>query len=151
MKRQFTGTIVQGHRVASGLNGDAAFPGGTLRMQTPYFKRLGLDLAPYYTGTLNVSIAPRRYKVVRAPWTFPLVKWHPTDPAETFSFFRVWRVLLGGGRVAGLVYYPHPETKPKNFQPDDMLELLFPKMDDVAYGTTLTLDVDPGELEIGEA
>ena len=149
MKRQFTGTIIQGHRVASGLNGDAAFPGGTLRMQAPFFRALGLDLALYYPGTLNVSIAPLRYRVVRAPWTFPLVKWHPTDSAETFSFFRVWRVLPGGGRVAGLVYYPHPETKPRHFQPDDMLELLFPKMDDVAYGATLALEVDDDEIAVG--
>ena len=75
---------------------------------------------------------------------------HP-GPAETFSFFHVWRVLPDGGRVAGPVYYPHPETKPKHFQPDDMLELLFPKMDDVAYGTELTLEVDDGEIEIREA
>lgn len=148
-RTEFTATIIQGHRVASGQNGDPAFPGGTLRMQSPYFRKLGLDLSPYYPGTLNVSIAPRHYKVVRAPWTFPLVKWHPVDPAETFSFFHVWRVLFDGSRVEGLIYYPHPETKPKHFQPDDMLELLFPKMDDVAYGTEMTLEVDPNELEIG--
>ena len=151
MMKRFTATIIQGHRVASGLNGNPAFPGGTLRMQAPFFKARGLALAPYYPGTLNVAIAPFRYRVVHAPWTFPLVKWHPVDPAETFSFFHVWRVLPDGGRVAGLVYYPHPETKPKHFQPDDMLELLFPKMDDVAYGTELTLEVDDGEIEIREA
>ncbi len=149
-KKRFTATVIRGHRVASGLNGNPDFPGGTLRMQMPHFKRLGLDLSPCYPGTLNVSIAPCRYRVVRAPWTFPLVKWHPVDPAETFSFFHVGRILPDGGCVAGLIYYPHPETKPKHFQPDDMLELLFPKMDDVAYGTALTLEVDPNELEIGE-
>ena len=148
--RRFTATIIRGHRVASGLDGNPDFPGGTLRMQAHYFRKLGLDLASYYLGTVNVSLAPRRYRVVRAPWTFPLVKWHPVDPAETFSFFHVWRILPDGGRVAGLVYYPHPETKPKNFQPDDMLELMFPKMDDVSYGATLTLEVDSDELEIDE-
>ena len=97
MMKRFTATIIQGHRVASGLNGNPAFPGGTLRMQAPFFKARGLDLAPYYPGTLNVAIAPFRYRVVHAPWTFPLVKWHPVDPAETFSFFHVWRVLTAAG------------------------------------------------------
>ena len=29
-----------------------------------------------------------------------------------------------------------------------MLELLFPKMDDLAYGAEMTLEVDPSEIEI---
>ena len=149
-RTRFTAKIIQGHRVASGLGGNPDFPGGTLRMQTPFFQKLGLDLTPYYPGTLNVSLAPRRYQVAHAPWTFPLVKWHPVDSAETFSFFHVWRILSDGREVAGLVYYPHPETKPKHFQPDDMLELLFPKMDDLAYGAEMTLEVDPTEIEIYE-
>ena len=57
-------TIVQGHRVASGLNGNPRFPGGTLRMQLPFFAELGLDLSAFYPGTLNVSIAPLSYRVV---------------------------------------------------------------------------------------
>ena len=139
---------MQGHRVASGLNGNPAFPGGTIRMQMPFFKARGLDLAPYYPGTLNVSIAPLRYEVVRAPCTFEDVKWHPVDPAETFSFFHVNRILPDGSRVAGLVYYPHPETKPKHFQPPDMLELMFPKMDDAAYGSELDLEIDEKEIRL---
>ena len=150
MATRFKARITQGHRVASGLNGNSAFPGGTLRMQTPFFKALGLDLSPYYLGTLNAVIAPLRYRIVKAPWTFPLVKWHPVDPAETFSFFHVRRILDDGNAVEGLVYYPHPETKPKHFQPTDMLELIFPKMDDVAYGKEIVLEVDEGELEVFE-
>jgi len=148
MIQRFTAKVIRGHRVASGLNGNPLFPGGTLRMQLPCFEALGLDLSPYYLGTLNVSIAPHAYEVVEAPWTFPLVKWHPTDPAETFSFFHVRRVFDGGRTADGLVYYPHPETKPKHFQPPDMIELLFPKMDDIAYGDELTLEIDDTEIRI---
>jgi hypothetical protein len=32
--------ILQGHRVASGQNGNPLFPGGTLRMQIPSSRRL---------------------------------------------------------------------------------------------------------------
>ena len=148
MVQRFTARVIQGHRVASGSNGNPAFPGGTLRMQLPFFRDLGLDLSPYYLGTLNVSIAPCRYQVVKAPMTFPLVKWHPVDPAETFSFFHVRCVCVDGRTVDGLVYYPHPETKPKHFQPPDMLELLFPRLDGIAYGSELTLEIDDGEMKI---
>ena len=79
------GTVVQGHRVASGLANDPKYPGGTLRMQLPFFKALGLDLTPYYLGTLN--IATGKVFEPRHPWkTFQTVKWCE-DPAETFSFF----------------------------------------------------------------
>lgn len=56
--------IVPGHHVASGQNGNPLFPGGTLKMQKPFFQALGLDLSPYHVGTLNVSIAPLRYRVI---------------------------------------------------------------------------------------
>ena len=63
-----TARVVPGHRVASGQNGNPRFPGGTLRMQDPYFNAMGLDLGIYHKGTLNVSIAPWRYEV-RSPAT----------------------------------------------------------------------------------
>lgn len=130
------------------MNGNPNFPGGTIRMQMPFFKERGLDLAPYYLGTLNVSIASLGYRPVKAPMTFPQVKWHPVDPAETFSFFHIWRVLPDGSRIGGLVYYPHPETKPKHFQPPDMLELMFPRMQGLEYGMELDLEVDEAEIEV---
>jgi len=48
MTVRFSARIIQGHRVASGLNGNPDFPGGTLRMQMPLFKALGIDLSPYF-------------------------------------------------------------------------------------------------------
>lgn len=146
--QRFKAKIIQGHRVASGMNGNPNFPGGTIRMQMPFFKVLGVDLSPYYTGTLNVSISPHKYRPVKAPITLPLVKWHPVDPAETFSFFHIRRLMPDGGKVEGLVYYPHPETKPKHFQPPDMLELMFPKMEGLDYGMELELEMDEKEMEI---
>lgn len=180
-------TILQGHRVASGLNGNPLFPGGTLRMQLPFFLAQGLDLSPYYPGTLNVSIAPWRYRVVRPRHVFPCLKWHPTEPAEDFSFFDVVVQLdaahggsgsntrtrapdLDGGEgcahpgssgaggvpqagavaqpdaVRGLIYYPHPDTKPAHFQKPDVLELLLPWTEGLAYGQTLQLEAPPEQI-----
>lgn len=57
--------LVPGHQVASGLNGNPHFPGGTLRMQMPHFLALGLDLSTFHLGTMNVSIAPLEYRVIK--------------------------------------------------------------------------------------
>jgi hypothetical protein len=138
--------VVAGHRVASGLNGDPRFPGGTLRMQAPFFLALGFDLGTYHGGTLNVSIAPCRYRVVKAPTTFRSVKWHPTDPAEDFSFFDVQVIRPDALPVAGKIYFPHPDTKPTHFQAPTVLELLLPFVAGLKYGDEITLSVPAGQM-----
>ncbi len=141
-----TATVHKGHRVASGLNGNPKFPGGTLAMQAPFFAALGLDITVYHPGTLNLSIAPWRYEVVAPRLTFRQVRWHPTEPAEDFSFFDCELRPAGGEPVRGLVYYPHPETKPGHFQAADVLEVLAPTMPGLAYGEALELSVDPAQM-----
>src|SRR5262245_48411380 len=123
--------VIPGYKVASGLNSDPRFPGGTLRMQAPFFRKLGFELDNYHGGTINVSLAPHVYRVLQAPITFRQVKWHPTEPAEDFSFFDVRLVRPGGSIVEAKVYYPHPETKPEHFQQPDTLELLFPYLEGI--------------------
>lgn len=139
-------TIVQGHRVASGLNGNPRFPGGTIRMQLPFFAALGLDLGAFYPGTLNVSIAPLSYRVVTPRHTFRDLKWHPEDPAEDFSFIDVVVHRDGKKPVSGSIYFPHPETKPTHFQKSDVLELLLPWTEGLDYGTQIELDVPPEQM-----
>lgn len=139
-------TIVRGHRVASGLNGDPKFPGGTLRMQLPFFAALGLDLSGYHLGTLNVSIAPLGYRVVLPKLTFRDVKWHPAEPAEDFSFFDVVVHRDDGENVSGLIYFPHPDTKPAHFQSADVLELLLPWTLGLAYGASIHLVVPVDQM-----
>lgn len=138
--------IVEGHRVASGLNGNPRFPGGTLRMQIPHFQALGLDLSVFHLGTLNVSIAPLTYCVVKPRHTFTNLKWHPTEPAEDFSFFDVQVTRANEHSLAGLIYFPHPETKPEHFQQPDVLELLLPFMNGLSYGTQLNLEISKAQM-----
>ena len=138
--------VVEGYRVASGLNANPRFPGGTLRMQLPHFLALGLDLRAFYLGTLNVSIAPLNYRVVQARHTFTQVKWHPTEPAEDFSFFDVRLIRPGSAPVAGLIYFPHPETKPEHFQQPDVLDLLLPMVPGLHYGQDLTLAIPAAQM-----
>jgi len=117
-------------------------------MQTPLFHALGLDLGRYHGGTLNVSIAPRHYRVVAPRLTYRAVKWHPTEPPEDFSFFDV-RVLRDDLRpVEGLIYFPHPETKPTHFQAPDVLELLLPFVEGLAYGAEIRLEIPSMQMLI---
>lgn len=145
----FTARIVPGHRVASGQNGNPLFPGGTLKMQSPFFQAFGLDLNAYFGGTLNVSIAPLQYRVVAARLTLHAVKWHPTEPAEDFSFFDVRLLRDGEPPVEGLVYYPHPDSKPTHFQQPAVLELLLPFVDGLRYGTEIRLEIPAEQMLIG--
>ena len=138
--------VVPGHRVASGANRNPRFPGGTLRMQAPFFQELGLDLAVFHLGTLNVSIAPWIYHVQSPRHTFTNVKWHPTEPAEDFSFFDVRLIRSGHAPVSGLIYFPHPDTKPEHFQQADVLELLLPHVAALEYGAAVTVEVPTGQM-----
>jgi hypothetical protein len=143
-----TARLMQGHRVASGLNGNPRFPGGTLLMQQPHFLARGLDIGVFHRGTLNVSIAPLSYRVIRPRLTFRDVQWHPVEPKEDFSFFDVRLLRPGHPPLAGLIYYPHPETKPEHFQAPDVLELLLPFVEGLVYGMELSLEIPAEEMAI---
>ena len=147
--QRVSGVVVRGHRVASGLNGDPRFPGGTLRMQGPHFAARGLDLTAMHGGTLNVNIAPARYALRQPRWTFPLVKWHPTEPAETFSFVEARLECVDGAAVCGWIYYPHPETKPEHFQSADVLEVLMPFVEGLEYGARVVIRVPEEQMWVG--
>ena len=147
----FPAKIVPGHQVASGGNRDPRFPGGTIRMQVPHFLEHGLDLSPFHPGTVNVSIQPRSYQILEPARTLRNVKWHPTEPAEDFSFFDVEVVAGEGQPIRGYIYYPHPETKPEHFQKPDVLELLLPFVSGLDYGATIQLRTRTNQILIQEA
>ena len=137
--------IIRGHRVASGLNGDPRFPGGTVAMQVPHFARLGLDLSRYHRGTLNLDISPLTYRSLKPRHIFERLHWHPVEPAETFSFFAA-RLLHAGQTHEVLIYLPHPETKPEHFQAPTTLEVLAPWIEGLSYETILQLAIDPAQM-----
>ncbi|MDF1810940.1 MAG: hypothetical protein P1V20_01960 [Verrucomicrobiales bacterium] len=143
------GTVIKGHQVASGTNQNPLFPGGTLAMQLPSFQRLGLDLSSYHLATLNVSISPLNFNIIDPDWHFEKVKWHPTEPAENFSFVSTEvSSAPANDRVEGLIYYPHPETKPTHHQPPGLLELLLKKfVPEFHYGSKIWLFPAPDRIE----
>ncbi|MEO1393824.1 MAG: hypothetical protein AAFV90_13025 [Cyanobacteria bacterium J06634_5] len=140
------GVVVPGHRVASGQAQDSPYPHGTIEMQQPHFLSLGVDLSPYYPGTLNVSIAPQVFEIA-ARNTLHQVKWSPAHEPESFSFVPITLRWQQQDRD-GLVYYPRPETKINHFQDPAVMELLLPFISGIAYGAQVTLTASANELII---
>ena len=142
------GRVERGYGVASGRAQDPRFPQGTLAMQQPFFERQGLDLSQYFLGTINLSIAPHRYQIKQAKQTFRQIQWSPTEPAEDFSVFDC-RLLVGSQPpFDGLIYYPHPETKPEHFQPPTTLEIITHWINNLQYGDQLLLEVNSQQISI---
>lgn len=142
--------VVKGHGVASGQSPDPRFQGGTIAMQKPVFQALGLDLDEYYSGTLNLSIAPLTYKIKAPKYTFNNVLWSHTAPPEDFSFFDC-RILYGRTQTAaanGLIYFPHPETKPQHFQPAGVLEVLTRHIECLSYGAELLVELNDQQIAV---
>ncbi|MEO1673010.1 MAG: hypothetical protein AAFR77_19910 [Cyanobacteria bacterium J06631_2] len=142
-----TGVVKPGHRVASGQAKDSPYERGTLEMQLPYFRDLGLDLSGFYLGTLNVLIAPHTFSLTEPQYSFEQVKWHDDYPAETFSFSRC-AVNYQNIDYSGLVYYPHPETKIGHFQDPAIIEIIAPKILNLDYGDRLILKLNPQEIKL---
>lgn len=147
---QIKGLVKKGYGVASGKAKDPRFPNGTIEMQKPFFQELGLDLSNYFPGTINVSIAPRTYKIKQAKYTFSNVKWS-AEPAEDFSFCDCQILLNQEKPQPGFIYYPHPETKPEHFQTPDTLEIITYSISNLKYGDELIIAVNSEQINIDSA
>jgi hypothetical protein len=71
--------LLEGHGVASGqaLNSvhlkTSPYPKGTIAMQSPYFAALGLDLSPFWPGTLNLSFSPVELQLRKPDYFFRIL------------------------------------------------------------------------------
>ena len=139
------GIVVAGHRVASRPSED--YPYGTIEKQKPYFKERGLDLDAYFSGTLNISIAPLRFDLNRPEFSFPDIAWTDLHPPEHFSFSRC-KIKFQGREHAGMVYYPHPETKIRHQQNPGVIEVMTEYVEDISYGDRVVLFLKPSEIRV---
>jgi hypothetical protein len=137
------GILRKGYGVASGPSPD--YPYGSLERQIPIFKDRGLDLAPFFRGTLNIDIRPLAFRLLKPEFTFRHVHWTDLHPPEHFSFSQC-QVLFGDGHYDGWVYYPHPETKLRNFQEPWLLEVIAKRIPDIAAGDELHVLVNPERI-----
>jgi hypothetical protein len=137
------GIIVQGYRVASGPSKD--YPYGALERQKPIFKSRGLNLDDYFNGTLNIDIRPCVLQLIKPEFTFNDVEWTDLHPPEHFSFSRC-KVVYKDIEYEGWVYYPHPETKRRNFQNPSLLEVIADPISEIQYGSQVQVLVNPNEI-----
>ena len=138
VENRVEGTVVRGHRVASGASDSSPYADGTIAMQSPIFRRLGIDLSPFYPATINVDISPLRYSILESAKRLDRVRWCDEHPPETFSFSDCTVVYLGVEYTA-MIYYPHPETKVTHFQADTVLEILAPFIPGLDYGSLIAV------------
>ncbi len=138
-------TIIPGYGAASGKNKDNRYPGGTIALQAPYFTVLGLDLSPYYLGTLNIDISPHSFEIKTPKHFFKQVAWSEFISPENFYFFDV-SLEYKSGTYEGLIYMPDPETKEEHEQKPTTLELILPKIADLQYGDRVSVTIDPVQL-----
>lgn len=139
------GVLTEGYHVASGPSQD--YPYGALERQRPIFKERGLDLGDCFNGTLNVDIRPYVFRMLKPEFTFRNVEWTDLHPPEHFSFSQC-RVLYDGAEYDGWVYYPHPETKKRNFQEPSLLEVITTLIPNIKYGDELEVQVHPARIEV---
>jgi hypothetical protein len=139
------GFLVEGYHVASGLSKD--YPYGALDRQRPIFKERGLDLEGYFNGTLNIDIRPFTFKLIKPEFTFHHVEWTDLHPPEHFSFSRC-RVKYKDIEYEGWVYYPHPETKLRNFQNPSLLEVIAHQIPEIKVGDEVEVQVNAERIEV---
>ena len=139
------GILAQGYRVASGPSAD--YPYGALDRQRPIFTARGLNLGTYFNGTLNIDISPANFEMKKPEYTFESVEWTDLHPPEHFSFSRC-KVIHKQVEYDGWVYYPHPETKLRNFQNPALLEVIAQPIPEIKYGDAVDVLVNTEEISI---
>jgi hypothetical protein len=139
------GILAQGYCVASGPSAD--YPYGALDRQRPIFKARGFDLEGYFNGTLNIDIRPHAFAMQKPEYTFHHVEWTDLHPPEHFSFSRC-KVIYNGHGYDGWVYYPHPETKKRNFQNPSLVEVIARPIPEIKYGDKLEVWLNPEEITV---
>ncbi|WJG09765.1 hypothetical protein [Aliiglaciecola sp. LCG003] len=145
MQTSVIGTLIAGHQIASGTNSNSPYPAGSIAMQLPKFKALGLDLSDCFAGTLNLQFAVNSVEIIKPDFTFEDVLWAEGFMAETFSFIGC-EIALNNRVYKAWVYYPHPETKLRHFQQTNVLEILTLPIQPIRYGEQLEFHFDADKI-----
>lgn len=145
--KQYPFIVTQGHQVASGMADNSPFPDGTINLQTPYFKALGLDLTSYFKGTINAQFNCNSIELLKWDLALTNVHWLPNQPSEDF-LFAYSEISYKEKRFPAIIYQPRVETKLGHFQPTNILELIAPKVNGLHYGSKATLIVQDHYLSL---
>ncbi|MEE8423946.1 MAG: hypothetical protein V3S49_05340, partial [Thermodesulfobacteriota bacterium] len=90
-----------------------------IKMQTPHFRDLP-DKEKLYSGTINLDIDPKKFKLLKWHYSYSKVDWGKT--IEDFYFIKVRKLGKPNKlkRVIGYLYLP---SESPNFQSGSILEI----------------------------
>lgn len=132
-----SGIVVPGTQGASGLR-HCQEVGGSIRAQREFFIRAGVDMERIYPGTINVSIAPHKFRIVQSDYEIRGAKWNPHHEPEDFSLVHC-TLRVGNRHFDGYVYFPHPDTKIGSFPGYSVVEVLTSFVPGLRYGMRVLL------------
>jgi len=121
-----------GHGVASGRNPHSPYPAGTIALQTPFFLERGVDLAPFFPGTLNLEVPGGAWRLQQPDAQVEALRWTEHHPPETFSFWRC--------RLRSPIPAAHPPTPPGTGGDPDLAATGSPPSDPAAAGLPWQVD-----------
>ena len=146
-----TGVVAQGYRIASGMNIEGV-PGPFGEMlkdsfvrQRPFFEKKIPGFASVWTGTINLDVSPKKARMLFFDHSITC-EWHP-GITETFGVVSGVTVHFRGKAYSpAFIYYPMPSTihTPRH----EIIELLAPKIEGLAYGDEVTIEVSPEKVAI---
>jgi len=130
-EQRIDGVIVEGHRIASGLNDlpSDEVVNATIRKQRPYFEKVVPGFSDIYNGSVNVDISPRTFDILKPDHEITC-EW-AEGFRETFWFVSV-SLVHNGTSHKGWIYYPCPGPLKKHS--NNKFEFLAPWIDDLNYG-----------------
>jgi len=139
----FTGEVERCYQIASGTGIYQPYDGSTLKLQMPHFRAAGFDLGEqvpgFFLGTININLGNRQLRLKNPDKTLEGIEWTDKIPPESFSFVRC-TMAYKGYYFSGLIYYPHPETKPKvNAHHFNRLEVLAMPVPGLKYGDQVSV------------
>lgn len=139
------GPVVEGLRIASGLNRDSNQKlNYTIRRQKPFFIEAGVPGFGYiWEGTINLSIAPKKFKILR-PDHEVTCEWFP-GIIETFWLVPA-RVVHKGWEHFAYIYYPC--SSPVKSHNDTIVELLTEWIPDLHYGDKVSVRVKGDQITL---
>jgi hypothetical protein len=139
--------LAVGHRVASGLAGDARFPKGTIEPQLRFFRAAvsQFDIyfdGPVFPGTLNLAFDRCAIDIRQPEHFLPHIPWTDQFAPENF-YLSPCVLVVANCRHRGLLYIPDPVTKPDHAQPTNIVEVLSTHIPALQYDDQLTLAYSP--------
>ncbi|MDO8482043.1 MAG: hypothetical protein Q7S75_03095 [bacterium] len=141
------GVVIRGARRTSNIDGNSPYGRGTLELQFPLFRELGLDLSGCFMGTLDIRINPRTWVMVPTEPTFHGIKWF-AGKEEDFFFSKCWLTFAGKTYLAWL--YCASPGKPHYIRGPSLFEVIAEKIPNIGYGDTVMLEINPEDIRIND-